>query len=364
MKKQIWTLGIAVLLTAAMAFAQTPAQSSSSSETGASAQSANPAQSQSTMSQDQDKSKANASAAVDDDTLRRQVKEQLSTNPALSGVNADVDHGTVTLTGAVASKDERSDAKKMVKVIPGVAKVKDNIKVDAKAAAAGAGTGGTASGLPASDAGAASSSTTPPSSSTMPAGGTATSPSSTTMPSTGTTATPPGEASPTTSSTPPSTAGSIAGNSQSTTTSPSQSQATSPTESQSSATPSSSTSATSAGPFGSSGQQSAMGSNGDLQMKIDQAMKNEPTLANANVTVNVTDTSIDLAGTAPTGKEKQTAKRIAQSFAGNRKVNDKVNVTRNGSDMSNPSMQPPDSNSGAQKPPMSENPPMQKPPVR
>jgi len=47
----------------------------------------------------------------------------------------------------------------------------------------------------------------------------------------------------------------------------------------------------------------------------------------SGVTINVTDDTIELTGTVPTGKEKQTAKRIASSFAGNRRVVDRLTVT-------------------------------------
>jgi osmotically-inducible protein OsmY len=43
-----------------------------------------------------------------------------------------------------------------------------------------------------------------------------------------------------------------------------------------------------------------------------------------------------LSGSVATGKEKQTAKRIAQSFAGNRRVEDKITVTGQGSNSANP----------------------------
>ncbi len=46
--------------------------------------------------------------------------------------------------------------------------------------------------------------------------------------------------------------------------------------------------------------------------------------------VNVTDSNIELTGNVETGKERATAKRIAQSFAGNRKVVDKLNVLGKG----------------------------------
>jgi hypothetical protein len=67
-----------------------------------------------------------------------------------------------------------------------------------------------------------------------------------------------------------------------------------------------------------------------LQSQIQGAIQNEPTLSGSNVNVNVTDTNIELSGTVPTGKEKQTAKRIAQSYAGNRKVVDRLTVTGRG----------------------------------
>jgi hypothetical protein len=80
-----------------------------------------------------------------------------------------------------------------------------------------------------------------------------------------------------------------------------------------------------------------------LQGQIQQALQNETTLSNDKVTANVTDTEIELTGTVATGKDKQTAKRIAQSYAGNRKVVDHVKVTGKGkaSDTNVGSPQPP-----------------------
>jgi len=45
----------------------------------------------------------------------------------------------------------------------------------------------------------------------------------------------------------------------------------------------------------------------------------------------VTDSTIELSGNVQTGKEKQTARRIASSFAGNRRVQDRITVTGKGS---------------------------------
>ena len=64
-----------------------------------------------------------------------------------------------------------------------------------------------------------------------------------------------------------------------------------------------------------------------LKGQLDQAYQSEPSLSGSNIQVEVSDTSIQLSGSVPTGKEKTTAKRIAQSYAGNRKVVEKLAVT-------------------------------------
>jgi osmotically-inducible protein OsmY len=79
----------------------------------------------------------------------------------------------------------------------------------------------------------------------------------------------------------------------------------------------------------------------DLQSQIQTALKNESTLANSTINVNVSDTQIELTGTVPTGKEKQTAKRIAQSYAGDRKVVDHITVTGKGNASDTTTAQPP-----------------------
>jgi osmotically-inducible protein OsmY len=87
---------------------------------------------------------------------------------------------------------------------------------------------------------------------------------------------------------------------------------------------------------GTSASGSASAESSSLQTQIDAALKKEPTLSNSNVVVNVTDSAVELSGSVATGKEKQTAKRIAQSFAGNRRVEDKITVTGQGSSSTTP----------------------------
>lgn len=64
-----------------------------------------------------------------------------------------------------------------------------------------------------------------------------------------------------------------------------------------------------------------------LQGRIQDALRNEPDLAASHISVNVTDTAIEISGTVPSSREKQTAERIAESFDGNRKFDDKLLVT-------------------------------------
>ena len=64
-----------------------------------------------------------------------------------------------------------------------------------------------------------------------------------------------------------------------------------------------------------------------LQSQIENAIRNEPSLSNSHVVVNVSAESIDLSGTVGSSKDKLNAARIAQSFDGNRKLNDTLIIT-------------------------------------
>jgi osmotically-inducible protein OsmY len=73
------------------------------------------------------------------------------------------------------------------------------------------------------------------------------------------------------------------------------------------------------------GSSAAAGSD-QVKSDIQTAFRNEPTLTSSNITVSVSDDSIELNGSAPSAKDRDEAKRIAQSFAGNRRVVDNVKV--------------------------------------
>jgi osmotically-inducible protein OsmY len=67
--------------------------------------------------------------------------------------------------------------------------------------------------------------------------------------------------------------------------------------------------------------------NAGLQSRINDALRNEPTLGASRVTASVSESAIDLTGTVGSVKDKQTAERIASSFDGNRKLTDNIAVT-------------------------------------
>lgn len=99
-------------------------------------------------------------------------------------------------------------------------------------------------------------------------------------------------------------------------------------------------------------------SESDLQGQIQNALRNEPTLSNNNVHVTVSEDLIDVSGAVANGKEKLTAKRIVQSYAGNRKVKDHLTVkghspenAGSSSEGQNPAGNPDQNKSNSPKPP-------------
>ncbi len=64
-----------------------------------------------------------------------------------------------------------------------------------------------------------------------------------------------------------------------------------------------------------------------LQQQLDQAFQSEPSLNGSKIDVAVSDSQVHLTGSVSTNKDKVTAERIAKSYAGSRKVIDKVSVT-------------------------------------
>lgn len=227
-----------------------------------------------TQTQGQQNTQANP-PQVPDSQLQSEVKDKLAADPAFSQIQAAVNNGKVTLDGTVNSKADKKKVKEAVKSIAGVRGIKEHLTVSGKdmnnapKSSSAAGPGGMAF-MGAQDAAQGNASQN--------------------------------------------TAGSIAG------------------DSQTSANPSSAApqqSAPESGGIGQTGTTPAVaGSNGsNLQKQIETSIKNDPTLTDSSVTVNVSENAVDLTGTVASNKAKMNAERIAQSYAQNRKVNDNLQVT-------------------------------------
>jgi osmotically-inducible protein OsmY len=223
-------------------------------------------------------------SGVTDATLQSNVQGKLATDAAFKSVVISVRSGVVDLTGTVPSEPDQKRAKEMASQVPGVKNVTDHLSIGEVGAAA------------ASSAGTA-------------------------VPQTAQ------------SETSKNTAGSIAGNAGAIGTTTGDTKPTNPTT-QSAAGNNAGTSTQDAA--GQSKQNLTNSANGlgmtpdvdsnTLRSQIDSALKSDPTLGNAQLSVDVNATQITLSGSVPSGKEKQTAVRIAQSYAGNRRVSDKVTL--------------------------------------
>jgi hypothetical protein len=64
----------------------------------------------------------------------------------------------------------------------------------------------------------------------------------------------------------------------------------------------------------------------ELRQKLTNALRNDPALSGSSVVATVTDDAISLTGSVRTAKDRITARRIAESFATNRKVTEKITV--------------------------------------
>ena len=244
------------------------------------------AQSANKESSEKDAVAGESKAKAGKNAVSQGLHDKFASDPSLANVKFQVSKGVVTLTGKVDSKDDVARAKELAMSVDGVKSVRNRLKVASTSAAAT---------MPKThaDSTAAAKSTEP----TTTASG--------------------NEA--------PSAAGSIAGNTSAVSGSETSSGSTAPSASASSQ---SSTSASGSSSLPASDQPSS--DSVSLQSTIQDKLKSEPLLSSSSVNVNVTDSTIALSGTVSTGKEKQTAERIAQSYAGNRKVVDRITVTGNG----------------------------------
>jgi osmotically-inducible protein OsmY len=375
MKNALYAIVFVLALAAAYAVSQTesPAKPPETAAPPAGQQATQPA-SDSTTSKTQDEPQNQTPAAPDsahpdasaaatsDSGIQKQIEQQLASQK-LNGVAVAVNNGIVTLTGSVPAKEDRKRAKELAKAVPGVRKVDEKLEIKSPSASAASGghieqasaqapnTAGSIAGNTTAASGTQAPSATQSTTTTTSPSGAASSTSSTqstqsTVSGATGSATNPQTAQPTSQ---PSTlpAGGGTGPATSTTT---QSSGTATTGGTSGSVTGAATSTTPQAGGTTTSTQSGVGAGTnpptstatttgtvatsaegtDLQPQIQRALQSEPTLSSSSVTVSVTGDTIELSGTVPTGKEKQTAKRIAQSFAGNRKVVDRITVTGRG----------------------------------
>jgi hyperosmotically inducible protein len=67
-------------------------------------------------------------------------------------------------------------------------------------------------------------------------------------------------------------------------------------------------------------------STAQVQEQIQEKLRGEPALANTNVGVKATENSVTLSGSVDTERQHDLAIRIAQSYAGDRKILDRIKV--------------------------------------
>jgi len=357
MKKHslLLTLGLALATTYGLAqtgqagsqAGQYPSSQSPSTQPSTQAPSTTAPDQGQTTAPDQTQSTGNSAAtAPDNDALAQQVQQKLSTEPALKNVQVEAKKGTVTLSGSVASKADRKHAEELAKSVPGVKKVHAKLKVSPNAA-------GTTSGA-----------------AEMPAPSAAGSEAGNTSAQAGVKQ---GNQEP----------GSMTGSAQA----ENQQQGASAEAGVNSQTQQSPGTAqtepgqtqpgmTQQGVQTPNNQMGTAQSATQIQSEIQNALQQQGTLSGSNIQTNVTDTDVELTGTVATPDQKQTAERIAGSYAGSRRVVNHITVsslngqtgtqgttqpqTMPGQGSVNPQTPPrqtapPQQN--PQNPPMSENPP-------
>jgi osmotically-inducible protein OsmY len=242
----------------------------------------------------------------------QQLQSQFSQDPAFENVQVSVTNHTALLTGTVASKNDRTRAEQLAKSLKGIRNVKDDLTVNANA--------GKSSNNPTTASGAGTPNGTSATATTPSASGEANTeqarnPNNATNPPTQSQATP----STAPASNAPVTSGGVTGAIAGPPASNIAPMATTPGAIGANA------GAATPNPGASSNIESIENAS-TLQGQIQNALQNEPTLRNETVNVNVTESTIELSGAVQTGKEKQTADRIANSFAGNRRVRDRIIV--------------------------------------
>jgi osmotically-inducible protein OsmY len=330
---------------------------------------------------------SSSKSASKDGELTQKLQSKFGQDPAFANVLVSVTKGTATITGSVPAKADKKRAKEMAKSVAGVKHVKEELTINPSAshstnsandnkpadagvtsgssnadaaAASSSGAANPANSLPNSDQNAASSASAAPNSANPVSGQTSSTSNTRSSQVANTTGSSASAAPPTgenASSAPQNQGNAASENNLAGQGAPNGQSATAPNAGQ----PNVSSGAIGANAGGgapatapNAGGEAGISVNDSatLQSQIQTAMQNEPTLRNDNVNVSVTESTIELSGTVQNGKEKETARRIASSFAGNRRVKDRVTLSGHGaasapnptSSNTNPAVNAPNSN--------------------
>ena len=250
---------------------------------------------------------SSGASATDNEALEQDVQQKLATEPALKGVQVEAKKGAVTLSGTVASKADRKHAEELAKSVPGVKKVHSKLKVNAKMAPTTSGAAQTPEPSAAgSEAGNMSAQAGVQQGNQEP--GTMTSSAS------------PSAQAPSTQSPSAQAPSAQAGteNQQSPGAAQNEPGQTQPGMTQQGVqTPN----------VQSNNQMGTMQNASQIQSEIQNALAQQSTLSGSNIQVNVTGANVELNGTVATPDQKQTAERIAGSYAGSRRVENHITVS-------------------------------------
>jgi osmotically-inducible protein OsmY len=334
MKRLHFTLAFAAALAVPCAFSQTwdlgkngtVTQKQTADNKGAKKQSAG----------DHVNSKSQSKSSTADDDLKQQVNQKFGTDAALRYILVEVKEANVTLSGTVPTKPDKKRAARLAKSVPGVRKVHDSLTVDANASSSNDNEPTnarnhqppkpkTTASAPAHKGPRAISSDRSAGTTTrIEAGGKSDGP---TTGAAGTARSSPAD-------------GSLGSNhvGANSTTSGGISGAVASTAGSSASAADPSIGANSAGVTRAVSNDPTPGaipvpimrplaSTATLKGEIENALRNDAQVGISNLNVNVTDTTIELSGNVPTAKERTAAYRIAQSFAFNRRVQDRMTVT-------------------------------------
>lgn len=278
---------------------------------------------------------------LSDEALRSAVHQRLAADPALANIKISAQQGVVKLQGTVVAKSERNHAEEMAETVQGVKRVENLLKVEPNSQAVSA----TASKSSATGEKSEQSEANETGESAAQSTAGAATPQTRNQNAPGASTSVNAQSSASGAGATNNTAGSIVGNAGHAIPPQQRPNGSAPSPGQQAAIPPIPPSAKTGTAVGASSIKAA-NTQGEgnanalpqsdienptedtvsLQNQIQTALKNEPTLSNDTMNVTVNDSAIELNGTTETGKQKQTANRIALSYANNRHVVNHITV--------------------------------------